>query len=330
MLRQRTKLGGFAGSRAGWRLGLTLVCAAGVSLPGLALARAAGAGYAAEYQPSHGATAGQGYLGIIFSDVADDQISALRLKDAHGAVIVHVDHDGPAGKMGLRERDVVLQINGMLIDGAEQMRRMLREMAPGHVVAMIVNRDGQQMLMTAQMADRGQVERQAWKDHLGGDAQAPATGLPTGDVASTDAAPAGPAVSGGRYSRGFLGTLLSSPSYTGVILEKMGPQLAGFFGVQSGPGMLVRSVEPNSPAAMAGVKAGDVIVRANAHAVGSTNEWMKLIKEAKGSPVTVVVVRDRAEKTLTLTPDGGKRRSSVEGIRTGPDEVILQDQQMEL
>jgi S1-C subfamily serine protease len=103
-----------------------------------------------------------------------------------------------------------------------------------------------------------------------------------------------------------------TPSYTGAVLEKMGPQLAGFFGVQGSAGLLVRSIEANSPAAMAGMRAGDVVVRANAHAVGSLSEWAKTIKEAKGRPVTVVVMRDRAEQTLTLTPDS-KRRSSVEG-----------------
>ncbi len=270
-----------------------------------------------ELQPNRGPA--QGYLGVMVADVGDEQ-AALRLKDGHGAVITHVDHDGPAGKMGLRTRDVVLQINGVLLDGAEQMRRMLRDMGPGRPVVMVVNRDGQQMTLTAQMADRAEVDRQAWRDHVG-DPQAPATGLPTGEIAAGDAAaPAGGTVNAGRYSRSFLGSLLPNPSYTGVMLEKMGPQLAGFFGVQSGPGMLVKSVEGNSPAAMAGIKAGDVIVRANAHVVGSASEWVKLVKESKGGPVSVVVVRDRVEKVLTLTPDT-KRRSCVDGVGIGPGEV---------
>jgi S1-C subfamily serine protease len=246
-------------------------------------------------------------------DVSDDQVLSLRLRDAHGAVIVKVDHDGPAGKMGLHERDVVVQMNGVGIDGEEQMRRLLREMAPGRPVTLVVSRDGTLMTLAAQMADREQVERQAWADHLApGGPQAPASGLPAGEEDGSGLAPAGPPVSGGKYAHGFLGTLLMTPSYTGAVLEKMGPQLAGFFGVQGSAGLLVRSIEANSPAAMAGMRAGDVVVRANAHAVGSLSEWAKTIKEAKGRPVTVVVMRDRAEQTLTLTPDS-KRRSSVEG-----------------
>jgi S1-C subfamily serine protease len=272
-----------------------------------------------------GASTGQGnhtslgYLGIDVRDISDDQVALLRLHDTRGAIIIKVDHDGPAGKIGLRERDVVVQMNGVAIEGEEQIRRMLREMAPGRTVELVILRDGQSMTKSTQMADRDQVERQAWVDHLGGP-QAPAAGLPTGgDEEGAGFAQAGPPVGGSKYGRGFLGTLLMSPTYTGAVLEKMGPQLAGFFGVQGGPGLLVRSIEANSPAALAGMRAGDVVVRANAHAVGSLSEWAKLIKEAKGRPVTVVVMRDRAERSLTLTPDL-KRRSSLE---TAPQSSVV-------
>ena len=311
------RLNGFPGGmRVAQGLGYAALVGAVLVSAGSASAVAMG-NRMSEVQPSRASA--QGYLGVMVADVGDEQ-AGLRLKDGHGAVITHVDHDGPAGKMGLRTRDVVLQLNGVVLEGAEQMRHILREMAPGRSVTMLVNRDGQQLTLTAQMADRAEVDRQVWRDHLG-DPQAPATGFPTGAVAAADpAAPAGGTVSGGRYSRSFLGSLLPNPSYTGVMLEKMGPQLAGFFGVQGGPGMLVKGVEVNSPASMAGIKAGDVIVRANAHAVGSMSEWVKLVKESKGGPVTVVVVRDRTERTVTLTPDT-KRRSCVDGVGIGPGEV---------
>ena len=268
----------------------------------------------------------QGYLGIDVRDVSEDQVTVLHLRDPRGAIIIRVDHDGPAGKMGLHERDVILQMNGASVDGEETMRRMLRETAPGHTVTLLVSRDGQQMTLSAQMADKDQVERDAWNNHLGGangtvssgaatsglyGPQAPATGLPTGEVADQGAPPSGPPAAASRYGRSFLGTLLMSPSYTGALLEKMSPQLSGFFGVGDGQGLLVRSVEPDSPAAQAGMRAGDVVTRANLLPVKTMSEWAKVIKEAKGRPVTVTLMRDRAVKTVTLTPDG-KRRSDLE------------------
>ena len=252
-----------------------------------------------------------GYLGIDVRDVPEVEATLLKLKDSRGAEIIRVDHDGPAGKMGLREHDVVLQMNGATIEGEDQIRRLLREIAPGKTVALTISRDGQKMMLSAQMADRTVVERQAWEQHLtipvGGGPQAPLTGLPSEDTAASG----GQSVSSGpvptsKYSKGFLGTILLSPAYTGVMLERIGPQLSLFFGVPRGTGLLVKGVDPNSPAAVAGVRAGDVLLRADSKAVGSLTEWTRIVRDAKGRPVTVVVLRDRKETIMTVTPDAKK------------------------
>ncbi len=254
-----------------------------------------------------------GYLGIDVKDVNDDELTTLKLKDTHGAEIIRVDHDGPAGKMGLREHDVVVQMNGAAITGQDQIRRLLHEIAPGRTVALVVSRDGQQLTLTAQMADKSEVERQAWELHLSGPApQAPVTGLPSEDQngGGDQSTASGPAPNA-KYSKGFLGTILMTPAYTGVMLERLGPQLAQFFGVPKGTGLLVKSVDNNSPAAVAGLRAGDVMVRADSKPVTNMNDWAKAVHDAKGRPVTVVVLRDHGEKTFSLTPDA-RRHSDLE------------------
>ncbi len=257
---------------------------------------------------------GQGYLGVDVRDVNDDEVPALKLKEARGAEIVHVDHDGPAGKMGLRERDVVTQMNGVAIEGEEQIRRMLHDTPPGRTVVFVILREGQPMTVTAQMADREEVERQAWERHLGAP-PAPPPSAPEGVLAappdaSALAAPTAP-LPPPKYGKSFLGSLLTSPTYTGAMLERVGPQLASFFGISTGTGLLVRGVDNNSPAAMAGIRAGDVVVRADSRTLVTMTQWAKAIRDAKGRPVTVVIVRDRQERTVTLTPDV-KRRSSLQ------------------
>ncbi len=272
-------------------------------------------GHLRAYPGQHsGLSHGQSYLGIDVRDVSDEEVPALKLKEARGAEVVHVDHDGPAGKMGLRERDVVIQMNGVAIEGEEQIRKMLHDTPAGRTVVFVILRDGQQMTVTAQMADREEVERQAWERHLSAPpvlaASAP-EGVPAGPAeASAIAAPAAP-LPAPRYGKSFLGGLLTSPTYTGAMLERVGPQLASFFGVSTGTGLLVRGVDNNSPAAMAGIHAGDVVVRADSRTLASTTQWAKAIRDAKGRPVTVVIVRDRQEKTVMLTPDI-KRRSSLQ------------------
>ncbi len=268
----------------------------------------------------------QGYLGVDIRDVSDDQVGALKLKESRGAEIVRVDHDGPAGMAGIREHDVVQQLNGQVVEGQEQLRRMLRETPAGRTVSLGISRDGQQQTVVVKMANREEVERQAWEQHrtvpdpddLGGPPVAA-----SGKVGGGGAAPrsglgffhgGGPAISSG--GRGFLGTMIGQP-YTGAMLEPVSAQLAEFFGVQGGAGLLVRSVEANSPAATAGMKAGDVVVKVNQITVGGMGDWAKTVHESKGRPMPVTVLRERKEQTMMLTPDA-KRRSTVEWPPFGP------------
>jgi serine protease Do len=263
------------------------------------------------------ARAGQGYLGVDVRDVTDDQLASLKLKEARGAEIVLVDHDAPAGKVGLREHDVILRVNGQAIEGEDQLRRMLRESSPGMQLTLLISRDGQQISVTTQTANRDEVERQAWEQHLTVPEPLPSDNA-GGDFFPGPSTPV-PAV---RSGNSFLGPTLMNPSYTGAMLETMTTQLAGFFGVPSGGGLLVRSVEANSPAALAGMRAGDVVVRTNEKAVTSSADWTKAIKDSHGRPLAVVVLRDKKEQTLSLTPDS-KKRSSLDTTGNGSQSVAL-------
>ena len=107
-----------------------------------------------EAPPLYGAGAGghntpvQGYLGIMFHDVSDSTYNSQHLRDKRGAEIVMVDHDGPAGKAGLREHDVVLSLNGTTVEGEEQLRKLLHDMQPGRTISISVWRDGTERSFT--------------------------------------------------------------------------------------------------------------------------------------------------------------------------------------
>ena len=262
---------------------------------------------------SHGGVAGsQGYLGIGFRDVSDDRISALKLREAHGAEVIHIDHDGPASQAGLREHDVILQVNGQAVEGEEQLRRILHEIPIGRSISMVLSRDGQQLTITTMMADRSTVERQAWEQRYSvPEPQSP--GYRGGNGFLGGAPVTAPEITAppDPPPHSLFPSVILSSAYTGAALEAIGPQLAQFFGSQGGNGLLVHSVDPKSPAATAGLRAGDVIVRANAGVITTTGEWYKLVHTNKGKPLSIVVVRDKQEQTLVLVPDS-KKRSSVE------------------
>ena len=257
---------------------------------------------------SNNSSARQGYFGVDVRDVTPDEVTTLKLRDTRGAEVVLVDHDAPAGKAGLREHDVILQMNGQAIQSQDQVRKMLHECASGRTIQLVISRDGQPMTITSQMSSREEVERAAWEQHLNTRDPDPEPTL-TSTAERVPGRPSGPPDPELPSSKSFIGDGAINPLYTGALLENISAQLAGYFGVNKGHGVLVREVIANSPAEQAGIRAGDVIVRANDHTVTSTSEWTKALKSSHGKPLSVIVVRDRKEQTLTLTPDSKKRSS---------------------
>ncbi len=272
----------------------------------------------------HYGHAAQGYLGVELRDVSDDEIAGLKLKEARGALIVNLDHDGPACKVGMKTQDVILEMNGQAIENDAQLRKMLRETPPGRRVTFVISRDGQTQTVSTMMADRRTVAMQAWEQrYTVPDPASETAGLPAsvhvrgnGFMSSTSPAPSvGTATEMPKGHRDFLGTsMILNASFTGAQLEVMGPQLAQYFGAEDGAGLLVRSVDGNSPAELAGMRAGDVVIRVNSLPVASGTAWTKTIHDNKGRPVPVVVLRNRKEQTLTLTPDGKKRSSLIPNL----------------
>jgi S1-C subfamily serine protease len=251
-----------------------------------------------------GTVRAQGYLGIEFHDLTDDQASALKLKSGRAVGIVMVDHDGPAGKAGLRPHDVIVSMNGQAVAGAESLRKMIHDAGAGAGVSFGVMRGGQQMTLTAQLADRADVERAAL-------ARMAVPVAPEEEDMPVESFTEPPAAAPTPKPESFLEMMLHTTPFTGLAMEAMTPQLGGFFGAPVGVGLLVQTVMANSPAAAAGLRAGDVVLRADGVVMKSGAEWMKHLHASRGSAIALLVLRDKREMTVTLVPEL-KKKSAVE------------------
>ena len=235
----------------------------------------------------------QGYLGVGMRDVDTERAAQLKLREVRGTEIITVDHDAPAAKAGLRVHDVILGMNNQPIDGQAQFTRMLHDTPAGRTVTLLISRDGQIMTLTAQLADRATIEANAWSQHIP---------VPNPDFDDDSSPP----------SRGFFSSFIpsfgSNPFYTGLDLDMLGPQLANYFGVHDGQGLLVRRVDDNSPASAAGLRAGDVITKVNGRIVATTSQWVHIIRANRGKEVQLTVIRDRKENVVPMMAGRAKQK----------------------
>jgi serine protease Do len=227
------------------------------------------------------------YLGVDIANITTDRLGALKLKEEQGVEVTMVDQDAPAGKAGIKEHDVILTMNGTPIESKTQLQRMIHETPPGRVVTLGLSRDGQAMTLKVQLADRrnefalvGPKEKFFNKDiHI--------------EI---------PPVPNFDFDIPNIGVVyVHSSMRSGVMVENLTPQLGEFFGAKNGNGVLVRSVDKGSRAEKAGLRAGDVITRVGDQPVHDTSDFTHALHSLSAGSVSVGVIRDKKEQTLTLT-----------------------------
>ncbi len=94
----------------------------------------------------------------------------------------------------------------------------------------------------------------------------------------------------------------------GVEVQRMTPELREYFGVDASRGVLVARVEPESPAAEAGIEPGDVILEADGKAIQSPRELVRILRRSpEGEKLAILLSRRGQEKRLQVTPEAGPR-----------------------
>jgi serine protease Do len=107
----------------------------------------------------------------------------------------------------------------------------------------------------------------------------------------------------GRVRRGWLG----------VAVQELTPALASGLGLLETKGLLVADVQTDSPAAQAGLRRGDVLVRFGATHVGDAGQFLNHVAQhPPGTRVTLTIQRNRQQRTLEVTVDEEKAAAPTE------------------
>lgn len=91
-----------------------------------------------------------------------------------------------------------------------------------------------------------------------------------------------------------------SSSNLGIVGQTLTPDLAKEFGYEGQKGVIITEVEPGSPADMAGLKSGDLIMEVNRKPVNNVDEFDKAVKETPKDKKGVLLKVKRGDGSMYI------------------------------
>jgi S1-C subfamily serine protease len=187
-----------------------------------------------------------GYLGVQTLEVTKENFGKYGLREVRGVAVEKVVKDSPAAQAGLQNGDVIVRFNGEEVTSVFKLTRLINETAPDHQVRITVLRGGSESDLNATLGKRQPPTFPNGSFRMGG-------ALPENfEIQRLPMPPAG-SFSIPNDGNGFV-FRSGANRQIGVGVAPLSRQLAEFFGVADGRGLLVDNVRENSPAARAGLK----------------------------------------------------------------------------
>ncbi len=212
----------------------------------------------------------RGWLGVQVQQVTPDIAESLGMAEPKGALVISVSPEGPAGKAGVRQGDIILRFDGRGIEDMRQLPRTVAATRIGSEVPLDLLREGKPLTV---MVTVGELEPQP---------QVAAAG------SSGDAGPSAAA---------------DSRTVLGLTLSPLTPGLREAFAINPDvEGVVVTEVGERSPASERGIEAGDVIVEAAQEAVRTPEELDRRVRQAREQGRKTVLMLVRRDGDLRYVP----------------------------
>jgi Do/DeqQ family serine protease len=205
----------------------------------------------------------RGMLGVSIQPMTADLAQGLGLKEARGVAVSSVSPGGPAERAGIKSGDVILKVNGKTVNDPNTLRNTIASIDPGSEVTVTIARNGAEQDVRVKLGELTAETAQA-----GGGGGGGAQGAPT----------------------------------LGVGVVPLTPEIASELGLRRGTqGVVIQSVEPDGPAAEAGLQPGDVIQEVNRQPV-RTPEEMRSALQRSGNRTPLLLINRRGQALYVPVP----------------------------
>jgi S1-C subfamily serine protease len=210
---------------------------------------------------------GRGWLGVHIQDLSSELSEVLEV-DEEGVLVSDVGEDSPAEKSGIEPRDVILSINGERVRDVDELMEVMSDTRPGDTATLEIIHEGDRKTIEIILGEQPSSDIRAFTlPHLG-------------DPLST------------------LTKMVRGPQL-GVQVEEPNEDLASYFGISEGEGVLVMEVYEDSAAEEAGILAGDVILKVDGEEISSAASLREALAEAGEGEVSIRIRRKGKEMDVT-------------------------------
>jgi serine protease Do len=218
-------------------------------------------------------TGSNAWLGVQLRDLNAAELKEWTEPDDLGAYVVKVIADSPAEKAGVAAGDIIVRYAGLPVLGVEHLIQLVRATPAGKTVNLELARQGKKNVVQVTLSRRESEETVV---------QIPNFDMPV------------PPKEPGEFPEGtprrFRFFNLADRPRLGIYYEDLTEQLAKFFGVPDGKGVLVTSVVVDSPAAKAGLAAGDVIVAIDDQKIADSEDLIRALGDKRDEQMLNVQV----------------------------------------
>lgn len=225
-------------------------------------------------------------------------------------VIAGIEPNSPADLAKLKEDDVILKIDGKDLTTGQGLTQEVRSRKPGAEVTLKIERDGKPQDVKVKLGEYSE-------DNAKRELEIRFPGLfpqilPRPPKSGTLPPSAKSPFESFRWER---------RKYIGITsLQEMNKELAEAWGAKDGYGLLVTALDEGGPARKAGLKVGDIILKADGKKVEEVGDLSGLLQDKKkGDKVKLDVVRDK--KALAIEVPIAEDEKSSTAIIRGPEDL---------
>ncbi|MGV1757047.1 DegQ family serine endoprotease [Rhizobium sp. A22-96] len=209
-----------------------------------------------------------GYLGVAIQPVTSDVANAMGLSQTQGALVASVNDDTPAARAGIKSGDIVTAVGNETVKTPKDLSRLVADLSPGDQRSVTLWRNGKSLDVNVTIGGNDD-SKQAANDSGDGKVQP------------------------------------SNQPSIGVGLANLTPDVRQQLNLpRSVEGAVVANVNPDKPAAAAGIQTGDIIVSVNDRPVRNAHEVQTAVVQANKDgrkSVLLLIERDGA-KTFVAVP----------------------------